>query len=805
MPLNADDRLLQLETTVAELQQRLGKVERKVGVDTPAPTPVPLPAPTPHPDPITHNPGDPAPTPPTPSAPDTSLRDGWLAFEKWFGKYGMATAGALLLTIALSWGATLVYDHIGAEVKLAALGVTAAVLIFFGERKSRDAQITWWSQALIAVGYAVGQFMLYASHHVSSLQVLEDPLPSSIAMLALAGACGLHAIWRRSEPIALLSVLLAFVTLSLSPVSYFSVLASGLILTGLVLSAVRMRWYTVYVVGAAGCYATFLVFTQPQVMASAATAGAGLTLCAAFLAVYWLAFNVIGYLLSSGSGDSDKTKRGTIIGVTIANSAAFIAPTIFQMGEVFPEWRWAFLAGVGAAYLLSAPLYARHDKLIASVVLVLGLQFLTACVPLKLDAEAVAAVWLIEAAALSAIGMRAGMPVVRYFAAVLSVLCVGHLALFEFTSARGFELLGWAVPSRSLLGLVAAGVFTSCYALYQWAKFERRPGEEFFGQNYLRAALALTAVVALLDVPTYALPLVWGIQSVALVALGFLPPRRSFANAGFLFFAGAVLVCLIGSAQVGVPIACVLGALGVCSALAYRYGLAGDQNNQLEAQTRSEVYFIAAAVLSYGYTLCLHNTAQTFPVIQLCLQAVLLAVAGLALKSRVLRYIGAAGLALTAAGSFYMEMPWTWLNNGVLIGSLTTLALAYRFLTPADSRPGLVSTRLLNDVHEGAFAQQAYALASALLLAVTGAKLLTATGLTICWSLEGALLLALGFAFREKFVRSAGLILFIALIGKLLWFDLSGASDVVRVLSFLGASIVTLAGSWAYFRYTRDE
>lgn len=819
MQPNAEGRLHQLEQTVADLQRRMGQVEHKLGT-TPAPRPtrvpvdpVSVPAATPAPLTDTAKPAD-AEQPTSPSSlttsktPDVSFRETWAAFEKWFGKYGMATGGALLVTIALVWGATLVYQYIGPEVKLAALALVSGSLIFFGDRKSRDEKLAWWGQALIGTGYAIAQFMLYASHHVSSLQVVDNPIVSSFAMLALALIGGAHAIWRRSEPTALLSVILAFVTLSLSPVSYFSVAASAIILSGLVLCTVRMRWHTVYAVGMAASYAVFLVFTQGQVMAAAATPLAGLLLSAAFLAVYWLAFNLVGFLLAGD--ETGRARRGTILGVTVANAAAFIGPTLFQMGSVFPEWRWAFLAAVGVAYLLAVPLYRLRDGLLSQVILVLGLQFITACIPLKLDHEAVAAVWLLEAAALTALGMRGGLPLLRIFALALSVVCLAHLAFIDLPSERAFDLIGWVVPSRSLIALTAALAFGVCYALYQWARFERYKWESVLGNYYLRVALALTALVAFLDVPTHALPIVFAVEAAALCVLGFLPPRKTFANAGLLFFAGAVATALLFHSTVSLAVVHVLGVLGLAIGLAYRYHLLGSSASdaQQETHTRSEMFFVASAVLAYGYSLCTHWTDPALPSLPWAIQAVSLAVAGLVLRSRVLRYLGAAGMAAALFGighAYVNEVTWTWLTNGTVVGLLAALALAYRFITVSESRPGMLAEQLPGEADETSVAKEAYALTAAVLLASTGGVLLAGSHLTLCWLLEGIALLTIGFGFREKSIRSAGLLLFVVLLGKLLWWDLSGVSDFLRVLIYLGAGVVTLGGSRAYFKYTRDE
>jgi uncharacterized membrane protein len=64
--------------------------------------------------------------------------------------------------------------------------------------------------------------------------------------------------------------------------------------------------------------------------------------------------------------------------------------------------------------------------------------------------------------------------------------------------------------------------------------------------------------------------------------------------------------------------------------------------------------------------------------------------------------------------------------------------------------------------------------------------------------LYGALLLTLGFRFRQPFLRWQGLILIAITIAKVFLFDMHELSQVYRVLSFLGLGVLLMAVSFVY-------
>jgi uncharacterized membrane protein len=73
--------------------------------------------------------------------------------------------------------------------------------------------------------------------------------------------------------------------------------------------------------------------------------------------------------------------------------------------------------------------------------------------------------------------------------------------------------------------------------------------------------------------------------------------------------------------------------------------------------------------------------------------------------------------------------------------------------------------------------------------------------LTVWFGVEGASLLAAGFAFSERPFRLAGLAVFLLCIGKLFVHDLRELDTLSRILSFLILGVVMMAASWVYTRY----
>ncbi len=75
------------------------------------------------------------------------------------------------------------------------------------------------------------------------------------------------------------------------------------------------------------------------------------------------------------------------------------------------------------------------------------------------------------------------------------------------------------------------------------------------------------------------------------------------------------------------------------------------------------------------------------------------------------------------------------------------------------------------------------------------------TALTIWLSIEGMVLVALGFGLRERTARVAGLALLSGCILKLFVYDLRGLTGIPRILSFVVLGLVLIAVSFVYTRF----
>ncbi|MFM2168472.1 MAG: hypothetical protein RIS79_2843 [Verrucomicrobiota bacterium] len=73
--------------------------------------------------------------------------------------------------------------------------------------------------------------------------------------------------------------------------------------------------------------------------------------------------------------------------------------------------------------------------------------------------------------------------------------------------------------------------------------------------------------------------------------------------------------------------------------------------------------------------------------------------------------------------------------------------------------------------------------------------------ITLAWALEGAVLLGIGFRWRWRGMRQAGLAVVALSLVRLFFWDLASSDSVHRIGVFLGVAVVSLGVSWLYQRF----
>jgi hypothetical protein len=234
----------------------------------------------------------------------------------------------------------------------------------------------------------------------------------------------------------------------------------------------------------------------------------------------------------------------------------------------------------------------------------------------------------------------------------------------------------------------------------------------------------------------------------------------------------------------------------------YRSNFAKLQSAKTTVGLR-QLYVVAATALLFVHT-GMHQGDASSAAIPLVLEAALVLAAAFVLRDTVMRILGTVGFAaasicLVNAGA----TSWDWTTNLTFVGVAAAAALLYRLVTLKPETDSLLPVEV--ESAEPSVMSQVYALAGSFILAATFFQLLSSAVLPFGWGVEGIVLLAIGFRFREPFIRGAGLVLFLVLIAKLMVFDLWSAGTGIRIISTAGAGILALAGAWAFFKFSTED
>jgi uncharacterized membrane protein len=736
-------------------------------VITPEPKPEPPPEPAPEPPPVVTTPA-PSPQPPIEPAPaPTPGPTRWEGWEVILSTQGALYAGLLLLLIGVAslvaWG----YQYMGPAFKIGA-GLTLAVsMLGGGEALARwRPKMKWYGMGLIGGGYALGYFLLYAMQNIASVKILDNVLVDSTLLLGWAGLGIAHSLVRKSEEIALLSTLLAFVTISLSPLGFFSVGASAILAVALAAVVVRMDWLKVYALGAVGSYATYLIFTQPQIQSVQGDSMAGFWLSGGFLGVFWLVYNAVAFLLKPAAEDAPE-RRQTILGVMVLNAAGFVLPSLYSMGTFLPEWRWLFLAAVGVSYFGMSRLASfRGLREVSTMSLLLGLLQVTAALPLKLDQQAVAVVWVLEVALLVYTGLRFQSLPMRGFAVALAAVCCLRMLMLDLYDPHTAGLLGVSFDWRWLLGATAVTSFGLSAWAYRSRKFEavQNVVEKACGYGFFLVLAAGSAWF----VPSYVAPvglkaLFWSIEALALVALGIRLKDGLAQELASLSFLTAGVSLASNYAVVSTPVTCVV--IGIFYLASFAFKWAAGTMDTAERRTRHHVYVLASVVLTMLLTGLNGYTDPNGLALRWSIECGLIVLLGFQLKDGAIRRLGAIGFAPVAVSLLSGMDTWTWAGILPVLGILAALHGRYRLGCPADDKTTSSFLDQLGEAlgkDENEYLKRIYFVLSSLLLAAACGVLVEPARLPLVWTCQFAVTVGAGFVLRERYLRLLGTAGFLA-------------------------------------------
>ena len=725
-------------------------------------------------------------------------------------------AGVCFLVVGAALLVMYSWQFLGAFIKVAIGLAVAAAMVWGGEKLEQREQNKWYGQGLIGGGYSLAYFLVYAMQNIAGLKTIDSQILDSVLLLALAAGCMRRAIKKRSETIAILSTLLAFITLSLSTITTYSVVASAVLLLGLAAVVIQMRWLGVFAFSAIGSYLTFSLFTNPQIVANYGATGAGLCLSASFLILYWIVQNALCFMLAADRGH----KENLIVAISICNALAFVTFGLSMMSAHYSDFNYLFLFVTGVLYLASSPMVATRSTTLANVVTLIGLPLVTASIPLKLDPLAVPAVLLLELALLVWAGLRFNLTAFRAFAGFVAVMLLGHVFFAVLPDNRIMAMGAIQFQWRVLIGtlaLIGFGLSSLCYRVKRFehvqTSFELSLGHFLYFGAAAAIAWALAAHAAAAD----AKALWWTIEGVVMLLLVHRSSRlfHHLCAAGYLAWAtwwllGAYAMgnfsfggtLMIGRLEIP-QIEMFLMVSGLVIAACYRYLF-----DALYPQSRRALYhaYSITAIIAMGLCCSMRFGFSNVSVLLACGLAAVLAIAVL-IRDGVMVKLATASFALALIAAMTNFTHWDWFNILPVIGIVYGVSALFGW---AKDQGGITCDAFLGggqaiSVADATWMRGCFGLAGSVMLTLAFGSLLHGQIVSVAWALEGIALIAIGFKFDELVYRFAGLATFALLAGKLLFIDLADAATVARIAAFMITGLAFLAGSYAYAWYRKNN
>jgi Predicted membrane protein (DUF2339) len=711
-------------------------------------------------------------------------------WEEMVGADWLNKLGVLVLVIGIALGLAYSFTYMGPWGRVVtALTISGAMLIA-GVTVERRHAYAVFGRGLIGGGWAGLYFTTYGMYGLAAAKVINSPIVESILLTAVSAAMIAHALWYRSQTVTLLAYFIGFVTMAITPVTAFSVLALLPLAASVLYLAHRYSWHRMAL---AGVIATYLV------CASRAEPASSLASAQALVAAYWLLFELFVLLRAARGGLFSEAEQWIFplntLGATVLSVAKWESAAAGRI--------WILFAIAAALHVCGSIVRARLRPPKASTELstldrALSGGYESAAFVAALYAAVAICVgspglWiapglLVEGELLFLLALRFHEPFLERLGMAAFGGCIARIFILDAPQAHKFVWFGRTVLSWTPTAVAAA-------VLWYINRAIRRSGPA-----YTWAATGALLAVAAADVDYRYIGLLWLIFAGANLEAGLRWRLREFRVAayasGLLGIAYVALVDVVLAPEpVSPPATIVLSCAAIlCYLGAVRlFRAGGDCLRQRERSIARAVASSAGTVFAAALLRVL--LPDTF--VAAGWSALMLALYWIGLQQGGLRDLSWHAIALA---SIVFCRAWavnligsTGMSARVLAIGLTVTALyAAQLIAPRSVEAGFWFERY----------QRAWfsMLASGLLALLLGYEV-SGGLLTMAWGLEAVVLLAAGFPLRDRVLRLSALALFFVCIAKLFFYDLRNLETLDRILSFLVLGAIMVAVSWVYTRF----
>lgn len=710
------------------------------------------------------------------------------SFEVRVGTYWLPRVGIAVLLTGMVFFAAYITPRLGIGQKVAVGYLACLVLGVLG--MVLEKRMPQFARVLLAGSLALAYFVTYAAHFVDGFRIIHSPT-IAITMLSVVVLFIVAVAQERQSPaLGGMALFFGYYTSVASGVATFTLASNAVLALAALFFLARNRWVTISFGAVLATYLTYMIWVWKlnlwggldRVLFYSGYLGPHeFHLRSSFLALYWLLFTVGGLMIHR-----DAMVPAERNGFLTLNNAFFFVLFSLLMHHTYPRSQWEFQFLFAAALLVASSITQHRfapERSSFDTLFLQGLAVATLGVFSYFKGVQLVAVLALESTFLLVLSHWMKSRWIAWIArAAFTVAAIYAASRYE----NWDNPMLWGVSFAAAVGYVSA-------------RLERTaPGDELAGSIGLAplyyavgsTLLAMAAAQQYFD--TRMLPWVWPLGALLVALVAGVLQTREISWAANLPLAWAQATFYMAKLDerpwnLGPSIALVLVTFGLGIFAWRRYRRAGDRTAASLALWPYGMLAVAAGLVATW-----DHCPASWQLVAFGAETLALAIAGILAGETVLVWLSIVPPVVGAAGYFFSDAEMfqaqglAWTN---LLGGLVLLGISERALA---KKTAFQESRVMMVVVMTA-------------LAMFGLdRLVSGALLTVAWALLGFVLLALGFAIKERFYRTAGLAALAFSLARAVFHDMARVETMYRILSFIGLGIILLVLAFLYAK-NRDK
>ena len=735
--------------------------------------------------------------------------------EKWFNKLGIF---AVVIGVALLIGYS--FKYLGPIGKIGIGFAFGLGMLIFGRYIEKKKDFSIYGKGLIGGGWAITYFTTFAMHHIPTVRLIGSPFFGMVLLIVVSLLTVVDIYQYKSQVATGFSYLLIFITLMISPVSVFTMLAAIPVALSLIFFMQRMKWMEFGLYGMFMTYVTYMGwFKITNLSSSIPLTHEQFFIAVMFLALYWVIFVCAAFF----SDKDSKSKFTELLGLNVGMEHVihilntFIASYIGWMliGAGHAQHLFLALKVACAAYLGLTILGYFFRKKLALTSSSFSIIYAAIYVSLKYTGYSLTVSYLVlaETVLLAGVLLKEKYWRIVSFSGLLFI--IAKLLTIDSFFTRNTAMT-YHLSTRTLLFGVAFSMYFLNTFLYGKLKASNLLAKvEENHPNIISYSYPLIfAVGTWLDLPKVLTAPCWILLGVILLQIGVSKNNFHQRMQGYILTTGAFVRLLMSNMliQGGLFVFSyrLLTSVPVLLVLYYCLMLLQDEKTKsiLEGSEKRMVYlypymvFVTIMVLSW-YEVPKSLVAPVWGMI-----AVIYSLRGVYSKEK--HYLSISSIAALSAcvRAVYVNL----YQGKYLVGAeenmifpIITVGLLY-----AGNIFYLLSKVALKEIdHQGEgkiktflhSSRLVYGLAATVLLTALLAIKLDGALLTVGLGIEGLCLFLVGIGFKEKQWRIYGLLTLLLTLAKAFLVDLRQLSTLYYILSLIALGVALLFVSYIYTKH----